>query len=960
MSIQLKAALLVISIVVVITAANLGSSILFTQKSLMEIMENEMVLAMNIADDLISTRINLLKADARAVAEALNSLPEADIERAMAIKLAEYRDFEAFTVYDRERITSSFGYPVTDDDWQDGNKYLSKAFAGESVISTTHRDKDADELVMYVCVPMDDDRVLTGTISGMYFASVISKFRLWETGNIFILDEEGTMIAHISENMVQGRYNFIEIGRQDRNEETIARFFQRMITSDSGSGRYLFNGTERFSTFKHISGSYAGWRVGVAAPLTESPANDVRDGLWFAALMFLAAGIIIAIISSKFIAIPFHKIEEQKDNLEELNKKVIAASEAKTNFLANMSHEMRTPLNAIIGLSELTMGFDNLPEEALENIEKVCNSGMTLLGTVNDILDISKIEADKFELIPVEYELSSTINDTITQNILRIGEKPIKFVLDIEEDLPGKLFGDELRIKQILNNLLSNAFKYTKEGTVTLKIRCEQDSGGGMWLSASVTDSGIGIRREDMGKLFSTYSQVDTKANRKIEGTGLGLAITRRMVEMMNGSIDIDSEYGKGTTFHIRVRQGFVNSVPIGKDVADSLKNFQYSNQRQVQNARFVRIRLPYARVLVVDDVSTNLDVARGMMKPYAMQIDCVSSGPDAIERIRQGEQYNAIFMDHMMPGMDGVEATRIIREEIGTEYAKTVPVIALTANALQGNKEMFLQKGFQAFLSKPIDIKEMDAVIRQWVRDKDKEKDTEAFFSGEDRRTTTNRRLGGDRRQQLRRSGDVPPEAPPAVPSLFAGVQIEGLDIKSALQRFGGDEQSLLTVLRSYSAETGHILEQIAAVSADTLAGYAVLVHGIKGSSRGICAEAVGALAEELEHAAKSGDIAFVNEHNAALIEAASKLTAGIAAAIAAGSGPKERKTSPDGTLLDELKAACEDFDMDRIDAAMAELEKYEYESLQDLIVWLREMVDKMDFDSMAKRLAGQYGSAG
>ena len=954
MSIRLKAALLVISIVVVITAANLGSSILFTQNSLMEIMEHEMVLAMNIADDLISTRINLLKADAHAVAEALNQLDDdTELKKAMAVKLAEYRNFEAFTVFDRERIVSSFGYPITDDDWRDGNKYLSRAFAGESVISTTHRDKDADELVMYVCVPMDDDRVLAGTIPGMYFSGVISKFRLWETGNIFILDEDGAMIASIRDHLVQERYNFIEIGREDPTEQTIAHFFAEMITSDSGTGKYLFDGIERFCTYKHISGSQAGWRVGVAAPLVESPSNNVRDGLWFAALMFLASGIVIAIISSKYIAIPFDKIEEQKNHLEDLNKKVTAASEAKTNFLANMSHEMRTPLNAIIGLSELTLGFDNVPEEALENLEKICGSGMTLLGTVNDILDISKIEADKFELIPVEYELSSTINDTITQNILRIGEKPLRFILDIEAGLPSKLFGDELRIKQILNNLLSNAFKYTKEGTVTLKIRCERDSGNNMWLSASVSDSGIGIRQEDIGKLFSTYSQVDTKANRKIEGTGLGLAITRRMVEMMNGSIDIESEYGKGTTFHIRVRQGFVNDIPIGKDVASSLKNFQYSNRRQVQNARFVRIRLPYARVLVVDDVSTNLDVARGMMKPYAMQIDCVSSGLDAIEKIRRGEQYNAIFMDHMMPGMDGIEATRIIREEIGTDYAKKVPVIALTANALQGNKDMFLQKGFQAFLSKPIDIKEMDAVIRQWVRDKDKEKDSGALYSGEERRQSNSRRSGGDRRQQQRRNGDVQPAETPSAPSLLAGIQIEGLDIPNALRRFGGDEQSLLTVLRSYSAETVQMLERIKTVSGETLSDYAVLAHGIKGSSRGICAEAVGSRAEELEHAAKAGDIAFVNEHNAALIEAASKLTAGIAAALAAISGPKERKTSPDGALLDELKAACEDFDMDRIDAAMAQLEQYQYETLQDLIVWLREMVDKMDFDSMAKRLA-------
>jgi CheY-like chemotaxis protein/anti-sigma regulatory factor (Ser/Thr protein kinase) len=434
-----------------------------------------------------------------------------------------------------------------------------------------------------------------------------------------------------------------------------------------------------------------------------------------------------------------------------------SAADAKSNFLASMSHEMRTPLNAIIGLSELSLSSGELRGEAAENVAKVYNSGVSLLGLVNDILDLSKIEAGKFEVLPADYDLPSLINDTVNLNAMRIGEKPITFDLEVDGSLFSTLFGDELRIKQVFNNLLSNAFKYTKEGTVCWSVSTERD-GDDVWLVSEVRDTGIGIRAEDVDKLFASYSQVDVKSHRTVEGTGLGLSITKNLVQMMDGEIGVESVYGKGTTFRVRLRQGFVNDTPIGETVARNLKKFEYFDQQRDRSEKLVRIRLPYARVLVVDDVQVNLDVACGMMKPYQMQIDCATSGKEAIELIKAEEvRYNAIFMDHMMPEMDGIEATRIIREEIGTEYAQTVPIIALTANAIVGNEEMFLSKGFQAFLSKPIDIQRMDQVIRAWVRDKELEKELESRtfeYNGEQIRDL---RMREDERRKLeeRRVGD-------------------------------------------------------------------------------------------------------------------------------------------------------------------------------------------------------------
>ena len=620
------------------------------------------------------------------------------------------------------------------------------------------------------------------------------------------------------------------------------------------------------------------------------------------------------------------------------------ANEAKTSFLANMSHEMRTPLNAVIGLSELTLEDSRLDEDALANLEKINSAGATLLSTVNDILDISKIEAGKFELVLTDYQIPSLLNDTITQSVMRIAEKPVHFSLELNENLPTYLHGDDLRVKQIFNNLLSNACKYTREGTVELGVECERE-GEFVWLTVSVRDTGIGIKPEDTYKLFDDYAKIDTSANRKIEGAGLGLPITKRLAEMMDGTISVESEYGKGSVFTVRLKQRYVNDEVIGPEVVSSLKNFNYSNQKRRQNSRMVRIRLPYAKVLVVDDVPTNLDVARGMLKPYGMYIDCVNGGQEAIDAIR-GEKikYNAIFMDHMMPGMDGIEATRIIREEIGTEYAKTIPIIALTANAIVGNEEMFLSKGFQAFVSKPLEISRLDSVIRDWVRDKELEKtldlavdedlSLETFGDGNDRRRMVERRSGMDRR-------------------IFSKV-IPWPDLKRGIERFSGNEETFMHVMRSFAASTRPLLEIVKAVSMENLTEYAVTVHGIKGSSRGICAEDVGNRADALEKAAKEGNFGFITLYNDDFIRETEKLLDGLDEIFSQMdlANPKPKRAEPDKDALGRLLEACTRYDMDGVDLAMAEIDAFMYDNDDGLATWLRTNVDQMNLTEIAEKL--------
>jgi CheY-like chemotaxis protein len=642
----------------------------------------------------------------------------------------------------------------------------------------------------------------------------------------------------------------------------------------------------------------------------------------------------------------------------ELTKTAEEASEAKTRFLATMSHEMRTPLNAIIGLSELGLGSDELTGNAYSNMEKIYVSGMTLLGIINDILDISKIESGKFILTPAEYEAPSSINDTIIQNIIRIGSKPIQFKLTVDENFPFKLLGDELRVKQIFNNLLSNAFKYTERGTVDWRLSAEI-SGDSVWIVSSIRDTGIGIRHEDLPKLFTDYNQVDIKSRRRIEGTGLGLSITKKLVELMDGLIMVESEYGKGSVFSVRIRQAYVNGSVIGPEIARNLSSLNYTAERRSKNEKLVRAWFPYATVLVVDDVPMNLDVAKGMLKPYGMTVDCVDGGRKAIDLIREEKtKYRAIFMDHMMPEMDGFEAVRIIREEIGTEYAKTIPIIALTANALIGNEDLFLKNGFQAFLSKPIDIIQLDVIVNRYVRDKNLEKNL--GLTGKKPESPA-----GHPKDGLARSS--PDEKIENKPGIMAGRSMEGIDFSSGLKRFDDNEETYLRIVSSYFVQIQTIAEKIRtytaefrppmdALNQEALEDFKRTVHSLKSTSYTIGARHIGSMAEELEKASFAGDIKYINAHNGALIDSLEKLIPVLKNFLdeIQSANQKPLREAPDPALLSRLLKAGADYDMERMDAAMDELEQYRYTSQADLINWLREAVDKSELESIRERLEG------
>jgi signal transduction histidine kinase/CheY-like chemotaxis protein len=717
-----------------------------------------------------------------------------------------------------------------------------------------------------------------------------------------------------------------------------------------------------------------------------------------------------------------------------------SANRAKSVFLAQTSHEIRTPMNVVIGMSELALRADSL-SKAHEYVEGIKQAGMNLLTIINDILDISKIEAGTLEIQPAPYSLASLLNDVINMIRLRAAEKPIIFLADIDPCIPNNLIGDEARIRQILTNLLSNAVKYTNEGFIRLTVQSLPAGEGGFpvfkppadpgatSLVLQVTDSGIGIQERDIPNLFTRFTRLDQKKNYGIEGTGLGLAITKSLCQAMGGDINVSSVYNKGSVFTVTIPQRYqddsilaavenpgekavlcfdrrplyresiantlkklgtpvkicaeeaeffqelalpaeqknypfvfvpadiaektagiieTRSVPVtlallampGDDpvrqntpvihmpayavTVANILNGKTREERRKQRGRFIA---PDVQVLVVDDIQTNLTVAQGLLALYKVQVDISTGGQEAVEAVKK-KQYDIVFMDHMMPGMDGMEAAAAIRGLEGDYYQK-LPIIALTANAITGMKEMFLKNGFNDYLSKPIEIAKLNEIMDIWIPAEKK------------------------KAQHLVKKEDE--EAGPR--RLTQDISVEGIDLAAGKERYG--ESAYLEVLRSYCVHTPALLEILRKLTAplegEKIKEYTVTVHGLKGSSYGIAAAEAGRQAEALEHAARGGDIRFIAANNSRLVETVGTLVENIRKLLAQIAGPAEAKPrlpAPDRALLAELREACGHYKAGPIEEALKKLEACDYESGGELVTWLREQTDNLEYDAVLERL--------
>ncbi len=716
------------------------------------------------------------------------------------------------------------------------------------------------------------------------------------------------------------------------------------------------------------------------------------------------------------------------------------AANMKSDFLANMSHEIRTPMNAVIGLAEMALR-EQLPPAARDYIGQIKSSGRALLSIINDILDFSKIESGKMDIIPVEFEPLSIINDVANIISVKLGEKEIELLLDINPNFPRLLEGDNIRIKQVLINIANNAVKFTNEGFVKIMLDYEQIDDNTIDFECAIMDTGIGIKSEDKSKLFRSFYQLDSKRNRNIEGTGLGLAISKRLLDLMNGKISFLSEYGKGTTFYISIPLKVLDPDPSVKiagsektfiicvvyddnlrdqvrkdvkalgmayrsmktfaDVDEFLKsperneyericiiteknclnatldqilirytevecicfdNFMGDTKSSFPNLKIgkkpfsvvklamlmkgdeyifsgdnhesyeIDFKAPDAKILIVDDNPVNLTVAEGLLEPLEMNINTAVSGKQALKLIAD-RKYDLIFMDHMMPELDGIDTTRIIRR-LHPQY-DDVPIIALTANAVEGARNMFLNEGMQDFVAKPIDVRVLISKVKKWLKPSLMIKRTPSEMS----------------------SHDAASSALSAADSVFDSV-IEDIDFPSAKQMIGSDKL-FEKIVREYFKTIPEIHSSIkSAYEEKDYKNYTILVHALKSSSRQIGAVALADMAAELEAAGKDMNVGMIDEKTPYLLQKylyyrtllAPYLEMGmhgdeVAESIAPAK--KEIYQKEIVSILDKLFCAADELDMDKMEEYGSELTKYAFEGDQaKFLEDMNEAIDHVDVE--------------
>jgi len=504
----------------------------------------------------------------------------------------------------------------------------------------------------------------------------------------------------------------------------------------------------------------------------------------------------------------------------------VQGNKAKSFFLAQMSHEIRTPINAILGISEIFIQDKNSLNEiftggAKEGFSKIYESGSLLTNIINDILDFSKIEAGKLEIIPKEYDIPIFINDTVQLNRIRYEGKPIEFNLLMDENMPQEAIGDEIRIRQILNNILSNAFKYTDTGKIELSISFEPGDSETIIFIFKVSDTGQGMNKDQLNRIFNEYERFNMETNQGINGTGLGMNITKRLVELMNGEIIIDSIVDKGSVFTVRIPHKKCTSLVCGKNVAESLQNFSFRNTSLTKNEKIIHEYMPDKKVLIVDDVESNLFVAKGLMLPYGLKIETAGNGFEAVEKIKNGNSYDIIFMDHMMPKLNGIDAVKILRD-----MGYIQPIVALTANAISGQEEVFLSNGFNDFLSKPIDSRELDLILIHFIRDK-------KIFSAK-QKSDTNKK-----------------------PQHISA----GNNITKVEEYFAMDVKNTLNVLNE-------LIPKLHDLNDEELELYIITVHGMKSALLNIGENKLADEALKLEQAGDKRDFAVITNETPAFID--------------------------------------------------------------------------------------------
>ncbi len=655
-------------------------------------------------------------------------------------------------------------------------------------------------------------------------------------GYAFLVDTEGDIINH-----PHGNYQMTS-----DSQTNISRLPYSEIKADGHSTKTIrdYDGSLRIITA--LRNEESQFIVYVASDMWMIYGRMIV----YSVICLIVFGICIVLVY-RLLSNLIRSQDEANSNMRNAADAAIAAGQAKSRFLAQMSHEIRTPINAVLGMNEMILR-ETTDAGIREYADNIRAAGNNLLSIINSILDFSKIEDGKMEIIPVRYDLASVVHNLVNSIAQRAREKNLELCVYVDEKLPAVLYGDDLRISQVVINLLTNAVKYTDRGSVSLSVTEDHREGDSVYMSFKVTDTGIGIKKENLDKLYISFERIEETRNRNIEGTGLGMSIVTRLLDMMGSSINVESVYGEGSEFSFVIRQTIVDPHPIG----------DYKQRLGLTDRAGSSVH-PYvtgAKILVVDDNEMNLKVAVGLLKLNGVKPNLALSGEEALERMRE-TAYDIVFLDHMMPGMDGIETLARLKEE--NLIPKGCVIIALTANAVVGAREQYLEAGFKDYLSKPIDVEKLEDILVKYLPAEMVEMKSSGNDSGNDADGEDIEILEFAPGEGLEQTG-TESEEKYDVDTIISRAMRSSLDVSSGIEYCGSDKGLYAELLSDYVGEYEDRRNKLGEyLKSANVKKYQILVHSLKSTSLTIGAEEVYDESRRMEEAAAAGDIPYMDAHH-------------------------------------------------------------------------------------------------